>query len=336
MLFNIWVTTACNLKCKYCYEGAHKNGIQMSKETAIQVLDYICSKIEGVSGYIVVNYHGGEPLLNYEIIYLITEALKSRFPNKKILFGITTNAILMDEEKIEYLSKNFLYNLSISIDGGRIVHDYNRVTIQNKGTYNAVVKNIQPLLLKRKDLRARMTYTPDTVESLCESVKNIVELGFHNIVPVPDYSDKNWIEKHAEVLENEIDKLYQLYGKRTDINISLLNPDFHVAKGKCNAGIGEINIDCQGKLYPCTCMVARENYQIGHVLTPQEQKAMLILEKSEKTDSDCEGCGLEHWCVGARCKLVNNTLTGSFRAPPSFLCAETNAIYKAYCKFGGR
>ena len=67
MLFNVWVTTACNLKCKYCYEGNHANGIQMSEETAMQVLNYMHRKIEGISGYIVVNYHGGEPLLNYEI-----------------------------------------------------------------------------------------------------------------------------------------------------------------------------------------------------------------------------------------------------------------------------
>ena len=119
MLFNVWVTTACNLKCKYCYEGNHANGIQMSEETAMQVLNYMHRKIEGISGYIVVNYHGGEPLLNYEIVHFMTEALKERFPNKKILFGITTNAILLDKEKMEYLSENFFYNLSISIDGGK-------------------------------------------------------------------------------------------------------------------------------------------------------------------------------------------------------------------------
>ena len=94
MLFNVWVTTACNLKCKYCYEGSHANGIQMSEETAMQVLNYMYHKIEGISGYTVVNYHGGEPLLNYEIVHFMTEALKERFPNKKILFGITTNAII--------------------------------------------------------------------------------------------------------------------------------------------------------------------------------------------------------------------------------------------------
>ncbi|MDE7201668.1 MAG: radical SAM protein [Lachnospiraceae bacterium] len=336
MLFNVWVTTACNLKCKYCYEGNHANGMQMSEETAMQVLNYMYHKIEGIPGYIVVNYHGGEPLLNYEIVHFMTEALKERFPNKKILFGITTNAILLDKDKMEYLSENFFYNLSISIDGGRQIHDRNRITIQNSGTYNTVIKNIYPLLSRRKDLRARMTYTPDTVGSLFESVKNVVDLGFRIVVPVPNYSDDNWTEEHAEILEYEICKMYHFYGNKEEVHISLLSPDFQIAKGKCNAGTGEINIDCQGKIYPCTCMVNCEKYQLGNVLVPAEQKTVRFLEEADKADSECEGCGLEHWCVGARCKLVNKILTGSYGSPPAFLCAETNALYKAYCRFGGR
>ena len=337
MLFNVWVTTACNLCCNYCYEGGHIQGINMDIDTADQSLDYICSKtMESSDEYIVVNYHGGEPLLNYKIIFYMTEQLKKRISKRKLVFGITTNGILLDQEKSDYIINNFLYNLSISIDGTKEIHDMNRKTIQGEGTYEKVIKNIQTIIKKRKDTRARVTYTPETVGYLGKSVENLVNIGFHNIVPVPNYSDKNWSENHGEILEEEILKLYNKYGKLTDIYISLLKPDFHVAKGRCNAGIGEINIDCYGRIYPCTCMVSEDKYQLGSVQKPEEKNVIELLRESEKSETECNGCGLEHWCIGARCKLVNKMITGDFGNAPSFLCAETHALYHAYNKTGGK
>lgn len=337
MLFNVWVTTACNLCCDYCYEGTHMQGVNMDIDTAEQTLDYICSKInESKEEYSVVNYHGGEPLLNYKVIYYMTEQLKERLPNRKILFGLTTNGFLLDQEKSEYLINNFQYNLSISIDGTKEIHDMNRKTIQGKGTYEKVIENIQTILRKRKDTRARVTYTPETLGYLFKSIVNLVNIGFHNIVPVPNYSDMNWTDKHGKILEEEILKLYYRYGKQTDIYISLLTPDFHVAKGRCNAGIGEINIDCYGRIYPCTCMVSEEKYQLGSVQMPKEQDVIELLKESEKSETECKGCGLEHWCIGARCKLVNKMITGDFGLAPSFLCAETHALYRVYSRIGGK
>lgn len=336
MLFNVWVTTNCNLCCTYCYEGAHRQGRNMDHETAERILEYISKRIqESYDQYIVVNYHGGEPLLNYKIIVYMTEELNKRFSSKGVLFGITTNGTLLDKEKSEFLRENFYYNLSISMDGTKSVHDLNRKNINGEGSYEDIIERIKPILRERKDVRARMTYTPETVAFLSESVRHLIDVGFHNIVPVPNYYDKNWTTKHALILESEILSLYSQYAE-SDIHISVLEPDFHIAKGRCNAGIGEINIDCSGNIYPCTCMVGNDKYQAGSVTDVNKEKILNILSVSEKTSSQCNGCGLEHWCIGARCKMVNKMITGDYGTAPSFLCAETNALYSAYCKVGGK
>lgn len=44
--------------------------------------------------------------------------IRENFDNKRILFGITTNALLLENnEIIKFLADNFEYSLSISIDG---------------------------------------------------------------------------------------------------------------------------------------------------------------------------------------------------------------------------
>lgn len=39
--YMIWLTTACNLKCKYCYEGTAKVNCYLSKDYAAKIVDYM-------------------------------------------------------------------------------------------------------------------------------------------------------------------------------------------------------------------------------------------------------------------------------------------------------
>lgn len=41
MAYTIWVTGACNLKCKYCYEGKEKSQKNMTKEIAEATINFI-------------------------------------------------------------------------------------------------------------------------------------------------------------------------------------------------------------------------------------------------------------------------------------------------------
>jgi len=333
MLFNIWVTNTCNMDCSYCYEGKNKKNKVLDVAGADRIITYVetlCKKSNPEN--IVINYHGGEPLVNLDIVKYLTNRFKELI-GEKALFGMTTNATLLDEDTASFLSENFRYNLSVSIDGTRKTHDYNRRLIGGSGTYDIVVKHIRYLLSKRKDVRARMTYTPETVAELFLNVEHLIDLGFTVIVPVPDYSDNRWNENHARILEEETFKLYMKYADSDGVRISIVNPRFNLVKGRCNAGEGEINIDCDGSLYPCTCMVGNKDYFSGTVDRPMTDIIIDIVRNGEVAPTDCTGCGLAHWCIGARCKLVNKTITGEYGNPPAFLCAETNALYNAYCRY---
>ena len=78
------VTESCNLACTYCYE-CHKTNRRMSKEIAKQAVDFIFDE-ELVNGYytkedspsVILDFIGGEPLLEIDIIDYIVEYFKQK------------------------------------------------------------------------------------------------------------------------------------------------------------------------------------------------------------------------------------------------------------------
>lgn len=83
-----------------------------------------------------------------------------------------------------------------------------------------------------------MTYTPDTVSSLAESIEHFVSLGFKTIVSVPDYYG-NWKYNDFVVLEEQVAKIFEKYNndiKELSKEISLLDFSFF-KKSKCSGGI---------------------------------------------------------------------------------------------------
>jgi uncharacterized protein len=95
----------CNLKCKYCFadEGAFggKRGL-MSADTGKKAIDFVIEK-SGSRRNIEIDFFGGEPLINFGVVKEIVEyarSLEEKY-NKKFRFTITTNGILLDDDKIE-------------------------------------------------------------------------------------------------------------------------------------------------------------------------------------------------------------------------------------------
>ena len=84
------ITNNCNLRCPYCFEN-NKNDLKMSIENVEKILDkcyenYLLTN-DGKFPF-VVNFFGGEPFLNFEVI---EHAMKYASEKKyNMSFGVTT------------------------------------------------------------------------------------------------------------------------------------------------------------------------------------------------------------------------------------------------------
>lgn len=63
MLIGIWVTKACNLRCSYCYEGNDKKEIDMDRNTADQIINFIQENYSTNDNWsedpLIIQFHGG-------------------------------------------------------------------------------------------------------------------------------------------------------------------------------------------------------------------------------------------------------------------------------------
>ena len=90
--------------------------------------------------------------MNWDVVKQIVEYARSKEEEygKKFRFTITTNGMLLDDEKIDYINKE-MSNVVLSIDGRKEVNDRMRVKVDGTGCYDRIVKNYKKLVEKRAD-----------------------------------------------------------------------------------------------------------------------------------------------------------------------------------------
>lgn len=141
------VTQECNLRCDYCvYSGKYNTRThshkKMSYEMCKRGIDYLFAHSSDRQE-LSIGFYGGEPLLEYSLIKKCVDYIEKQKGGKKVIYRMTTNATLLDEEKTHFLVEH-KFKLTISFDGPQEIHDKCRkYANSDKGTYDVVIKNVR-------------------------------------------------------------------------------------------------------------------------------------------------------------------------------------------------
>ena len=149
-LITIEITTKCNLKCKYCIHGVlyKVNGDSAPKhlntDRIISLIDYLVAfwkeQDSNLTKSTNIGFHGGEPLVNFELIRNVVEYVKLIDTNvRRFTFSMFTNGVLL-EKYIDYLVENNIY-ITVSLDGNSYNNSY-RVYANGKASFDKVTNNI--------------------------------------------------------------------------------------------------------------------------------------------------------------------------------------------------
>ena len=127
----IVVTLRCDMNCIYCHASSkpkEAKNYDMDKEIAKKTVDFI---FQTPSKGITIEFQGGEPLLNWDVVkYAIEYANeKNKQAKKDMMITIVTNLTEMDEDKMKYIIDNEI-DVCTSLDGPMELHDYNRKFIR--------------------------------------------------------------------------------------------------------------------------------------------------------------------------------------------------------------
>lgn len=320
-MFTIWVTTACNMKCRYCYEGIEKENQYMTSETADQVVDWIIKTADFNKKMIyMVRFHGGEPLLNFPIIKYIIEQLALN-SSKKFSYHITTNGYYLNEKIIEYLSYH-MDVITVSIDGNKRTNDLNRLSIQGESTFNTVLYNAKLLKEAFNNLEIRMTVDTENSKYLSENILFLLNEGFTLINAETDFTDKGWTVEVVDILESECRKIKQMQSYDDRLKNVGLPIGYSVSNmAECTGGIDGFSINPEGYIYPCIMTVGDLEMCLGNVVSGIREDWQSYLRKiSALKMPACEGCGGYTSCSNVRCRLVNKEVMGDCLSPIPLLC----------------
>ena len=327
MQYTIWLTYACNLKCAYCYEEEKRN-LFLSKERAKQLIDFIKNRSNTYSdNNISIVLHGGEPMLNYEVLCYIVESLKMW--DKNISISMTTNGTLINEDNIEFILDN-INDLSISIDGTAKDHNANRKYRDGTGSFVDTVKSIDKILEKKGDTIARMTVTPETVKNLYDNVKFLYDTGFKLISPIINQYDNGWSDDTMAILEEQLLQLsYFCNSQAKELHIGMLEKMKNRKKSQCCPDM-TLNIDAKGDIYPCVYVVGDKRFLMGNIIDGINNERLLEIKHiNAKELKQCSGCSWKDYCHGYRCKFLNFAISGEYN-PGYAACRLEHVLLKTY------
>lgn len=308
----------CNLGCKYCFaeEGEyHGRRAIMSYEVGKKALDFLV-KESGSRRNLEVDFFGGEPLMNWEVVKQLVEYGRSleEKHDKKFRFTLTTNGMLLNDEVLEFANKE-MGNLVLSIDGRKEVHDFMRPTRGGKGSYDIVVPKFQKAARSRNQMNyyVRGTYTHHNPD-FCEDVLHLADLGFEQIsvepVVAPETESYALQEADLPVLFENYDKLAKEMLKRRKegkpFNFFHFMIDLSggpcVAKrlSGCGSGCEYLAVTPWGDFYPCHQFVGEEEFLMGNV------EEGILRDDIRKSFSDCNvyskekcrNCFAKFYCSG--------------------------------------
>ncbi len=331
----------CNLRCKYCFadEGQYHTGCRelMSAETGKRAMDYLVRN-SGKRRNLEVDFFGGEPLMNFDAVKEIVEYAHEleKQHDKVFRFTITTNGILLDDDKLDYINRN-MSNIVLSIDGRKEVNDRVRCRADGTGCYDKIVPIFQKTAESRNqdNYYVRGTFTRYNLD-FANDVLHLADLGFKQISVEPvvcgEETDYSLREEDLPRIFDEYETLVREYVRRKKEGSGFNFFHFMVDLDEgpciikrlsgCGCGCEYVAVAPNGDVYPCHQFVGTEEYKMGSLYDDGELDRDLrnkFADCNIYSKPDCKECFAKFFCSGG-CVANACLINGSMNKPHKLSC----------------
>lgn len=208
------VTLRCEHSCPYCQVSRQSSDVSkfdMSEDTAQRALEIA---FDSPSKNIKIEFQGGEPLLNFQLVEKIIDKAKIEAVRlgKKVDFVIASNLALLDDAILLYCKNNDVL-LSTSLDGPEDLHNRNRPR-PGGNSYQLAVKGIRAAqqTLGHDRVSALMTTTEASLDRVEEIIDEYIKLNLDGIFLRP-LSPYGFAVKTKQIRKYDINKWINFYKK---------------------------------------------------------------------------------------------------------------------------
>ena len=308
----------CNMCCKYCFAGEGEysgDRSLMSFEVGKRALDFLIEQ-SGSRKNLEVDFFGGEPLLNFDVVKQLVAYARSieKEKGKNFRFTLTTNGVLLDDEVMEWANKE-CYNVVLSLDGRKETNDRMRRTRNDKGTYDLILPKFQKMAKERNQqgYYIRGTYTHYNTD-FANDILHLADMGFEQLAMEPVVTDP---KMDYALQESDIPKLKDQYdllakemckrnreGKGFTFFHYMIDleggPCIYKRISGCGVGTDYMAVTPWGDLYPCHQFVVDEKFLLGNVFDGVKNTDIVNEFKlcNVYSREACQDCFAKLYCSG--------------------------------------
>lgn len=274
----LWVTTDCNLRCRYCYADGGTMKEYMGWAVAKKALDF--AHEHGFSRGVTVEFAGGEPLLALDLI----ERIVGYTRGWNVRFQVQTNATLISPHVAARVGQLGL-RIGVSLDGVPPINDNLRPFADGSGSSTAVLAGIERLRKRGMTVGLTCVLSAENVRGLPQLVDlasylgNVERIQFDLLRNVGRASGAvrpaplSSLQRAVGLVLKRADELAALGGRRVVFqevervrHLLALDETCH---HRCQFDTGEIlAVTPGGEAFPCASLVPFPVFSLGHITAP--------------------------------------------------------------------
>jgi uncharacterized protein len=296
-------TLHCNFNCPYCFESSRPS-VYMTDLVEDKLIDFI--KHHDKANAISVTWFGGEPLMAFKRMESITKKILGL--NKKFSAGIVTNGFLLDEDKISKLKELNVEFIQITLDGTENMHNQKRPLLNGKGTFQKIIKNIDSLMSRQKELELSL--------SIRVNIDRANKDGFSDLYY---YIKKRYPDNPIQIYPGYIAPVVEGCGSNGDTALDRQEQATFMKEQFLNYGItsfeffpNQVNSECmarqkngyligpRGEIYKCWMDLGKKDAVVGSLVeknvSNNKTLNMYLHGLDQFEDSGCQSCMLVPVC----------------------------------------
>ena len=334
-------TERCNMNCTYCYipEKMRRSGEHMTGKKLLKALDilkqYFRKTLPNDSTPQII-FHGAEPLLNRDAVFAGIEEYEDDF-----LFGIQTNATLLDDAAIKFLTSHRV-SIGISLDAPAArIADRTRKNWDGQGIFKQVIKAMERLN-GYKGWSVICTVTGANLRHLTKLVDFFhdkeVPTCLMNILRctlAPSRSLRPGDAEAAKYFLAALDRTYELYeqtgrrlpvGNFANILLAIIAPAARRLMcdiSPCGGGRCFFALAPSGDMFPCSEFIGLDHFRSGNLFKDdvsailQTEPFRLVTGRKVENIEPCRRCAIRHFC-GSPCPAEAYEINGDMNKTGAF------------------
>ena len=311
-MLNIYITNACNLKCKHCFM---LSGKKLENELTLEDWMKVLTSFKENGGEFVT-FSGGEPLMFKNFPQIISHAhdlgLKST---------VLSNGLLWSDKLIHELAP-FIDEIQFSLDG---VDEETNSMVRGSGHFEKVVDTIVKFANVGVKTSVATTFTYDNLnESTQTRYKNLVDLikektsgkdvFFKLSKKLLSGRDVHFTAEENEKYSAIIKDIEKHVDENADYENFLAGHTANLVAINC--GLGGISVSSDGNVYFCNRINEMESF--GNVTEKpmsffMEKGKEIHLATSVENVIPCKDCELRYICDGG-CRIDDFDFAGKIQS----------------------